>query len=440
MSDNALLLFHISRVLFALANIGLMYSFLTPKRPLWFQITAFAGTIGLHLFLRTLLAPLGFDPFFIGYALAVLYLLPVALIFQETIHIKIFVVFMIVSFSQFNFLCCLFLEQILFGHITSKLLLTGQLLEFCAIPLIKKYIIPYIKDILEMISPKNYIFILFPFFSYLLLAFYGVQRNYILSLFIPMLSSTIIIFFAYYLISLSIKRTTRQQELEKQMAIQRDYYLNLNDRIAEIKLFRHDLRHHLVTISGFLDKKDAPAAQSYLNQLHRIYDDSPLPSVCNNQSADALICHYSKLAKQQGITFTTELTIPEHLDILPLDLCVIIGNCLENAIEACKKENDDNARFLNMKAFIAKGYLVMKFANSFAGSIQYHNDLPVSSKGSSEHGLGLSSVKSLAAKYQGHCSITCDNFVFTLSVSLKCTKAGDIGSQYGARQKQLGEC
>ena len=255
-----------------------------------------------------------------------------------------------------------------------------------------------------------------------------------------MLSSTIIIFFAYYLISLSIKRTTRQQALEKQLAIQREYYLNLSERIAETKLFRHDLRHHLVTISGFLDKKDAPAAQSYLNQLHRIYDDSPLPSVCNNQSADALICHYLKLAKQHGITLTTEISIPEHLNIQSLDLCVIIGNCLENAIEACQKATDANAGFINMKAFFAKGYLVMRFANSFTGSIKYNKDLPVSSKGHAEHGIGLFSVKSLAAKYQGHCAITCGKSVFTLSVSLKCTKAGDIGSQYDARQKQLGEC
>jgi len=67
-------------------NIWLMYSFLTPKRPLWFQIMIFAGTALLHVSLRALLTPLGLDPFLIGYALAVLYLLPAALVFKETIH------------------------------------------------------------------------------------------------------------------------------------------------------------------------------------------------------------------------------------------------------------------------------------------------------------------------------------------------------------------
>lgn len=421
MSENVLILFHITRVIFALSNIWLMYSFLTPKRPLWFQIIAFAGTMFLHISLRTLLTPLGLDPFLIGYVLAVLYLLPVALIFKESIHIKLFVVFMVVSLSQFNFLSCLFLEQLLFGQMVSGLALSGQLLELFFIPLIRKYIIPHIKNILEMINHQNYIFTLFPFFSFILLAFYGVQRKYLLSIFIPLVLSTMIIFFAYYLISLSIEQTTRQQQLEKQMAIQRDHYLNLNDSITTARRIRHDLRHHLVTILEFLEKRDAAAAQKYLNQLFDFYDDNAIPSVCNNQFADALICHYLKLAKQQGISVATDLNIPDNLGINTLDLCVIIGNCLENALEACQNIADSEARCIDMSAIINKEYLVMKFTNSFNGLIQYQNDDFVSSKKSPEHGIGLSSVKSLVAKYQGHCSISFEQHVFEVSVSLKLT-------------------
>ena len=419
MSENALILFHISRIIFAISNIWLMYSFLTPRRPIWFQAIAFIGTAVLHVSLRALLTPLGLDPFLIGYALAVLYLIPVALVFKETIHIKIFVVFMIVSLSQFNFLSCLFLEQIIFGQMVSGLVLAGQLLELFSIPLIRKYIIPHIKNILEMINRQNYIFTLFPFFSYILLAFYGVQRKYLLSIFIPLVLSIMIIFFAYYLISLSIERTTRQQQLEKQMAIQRDHYLNLNDSITAARRMRHDLHHHLVTLLELLDKKDAPAAQKYLNQLCDFYDDNAIPSVCNNQSADALICHYLKLAKQLGISVATDLNIPDTLGIHALDLCVIIGNCLENALEACRSITDSEARFIDMSAVIAKGYLVMKFTNSFNGFIEYQNDDFISWKKSPEHGIGLASVKSLADKHQGHCSVSFNQHIFEVSVSLK---------------------
>jgi diguanylate cyclase (GGDEF)-like protein len=210
-----MILFQIGRAIFAISNIWLIYSFLTAKRPLWFQIIAFVGTGAIHFFfLRGLLTEMGLDPFLIGYMLSVLYLVPVALVFKETIHTKFFVVFMVISLSQFNFLFFLFLEQLLFGHIIGSLMLIGQLLELLSIPLIRRYITPHIKNILEIVNHQNRIFTLFPFLSFLLLAFYGIQRKYLLSVFIPLVLSTIIIFCSYYLIAIAIKLTKRHKQLE----------------------------------------------------------------------------------------------------------------------------------------------------------------------------------------------------------------------------------
>lgn len=214
MSETELILLHLGRVVFAISNILLLNSFLTPMRPLWFQTIAFVGTVPVHLFLRALLTPIGLDPFLIGYILALLYLVPVTLVFKETIYTKFFVVFMVVSLSQFNFLFFLFIEQLVFNHMVVSLILIGQLLELASIPLIRRYITPHIKNILEIINHQNRIFTLFPFFSYLLLAFYGIQRKYLLSVFIPLVLSTIIIFFSYYLIAISIGQTKRRKQME----------------------------------------------------------------------------------------------------------------------------------------------------------------------------------------------------------------------------------
>lgn len=214
MSENALILFHLSRAVFAISNILLIYSFLTPKRTFGVQMIAFVGTVVAHFFLRGLLSSTGLDPFLIGYILALLYLVPITLVFKETIYTKFFVVFMVLSLSQFNFLFFLFLEQLIFDHMVSSLILIGQLLELSSIPLIRRYITSHIKNILEVINHQNHIFTLFPFFSFLLLAFYGVQRKYLLSVFIPLVLSTIIIFFSYYLIAISIAQTKRHKQLE----------------------------------------------------------------------------------------------------------------------------------------------------------------------------------------------------------------------------------
>lgn len=422
MSEFSLMLFHISRAVFAISNIWLMYSFLTPKRSWWFQIIAFVGTVAAHLFLRHLLTPMGLDPYLIGYILALLYLVPVTLIFKEAINIKFFIVFMVVSFSHFNYIFCLFLEQLLFGHTVSILILPGQLVELAAIPLIRRYITPHIKNMLEILDRQNHIFIWFPFLSYLLFAYYGIQRQYLLSVFIPLVLSTIIIFIAYYLTAIAIARTKRHQQLEQQLILQRDHYRKLNDSIHETKVIRHDMRHHLVLLLEFLDKDQVAVAQEYLNKLCHFYDDSVLPTVCCNQSADALICHYLKLAKQQDIKVVTSLHIPDNLEINDLDLCVIIGNCLENAIEACCKVRDTKLRFIDIKTTINKGYLVIHIANSFNGLSKQQGDRTFSSKEGREHGIGINSVKTLAAKYQGTCSLSVKEPVFKVTISLKIPK------------------
>jgi two-component system sensor histidine kinase AgrC len=419
MAESTLLLLNISRAIFFISNIWLTYSFLTPKRPVWFQIIAYAGTWVAQYLARLLLTPTGLDTFLIGHMLTILYFVPIALIFKETLNAKFFVLFMVTSLSLFNFLIALFLEQLIFGRMVGGLVLAGQLLELASIPLIRKHITPHVKNILEIIDHQNPLFTLFPFLSFILLAFYAVQRTYLLSIFIPLVLSTIIISIAYYLIAISIDQTKRQQLLEKQLALQRDHYRNLSDSITAAKATRHDLRHHLVTISEFLGKKEAAAAHEYLNRLCNQYDDSHIPTVCHNQSADALICHYLKLARQQGIDVDVNLHIPDNLGIDDLDLCVIIGNCLENAIEACGKISNTEARFIDLAVTITKGYLVIKIANSFSGLVQRRDDSFISSKRSADNGIGLSSVKTLAAKYQGQCLITFDQQAFKVSVSLQ---------------------
>lgn len=193
----------------------LTYAFLTSKRSYWFQIISFAGTWIAQYFLRGLLTPVGLDPFLLGYVMTILYMVPIALVFKETIQAKFFVLFMVTSLSQFNFLIFLFLELLIFKHIVGWLILIGQLLGLATIPLIRRDIRPHIKNILEIIDHQNPILTLFPFLSFGLLAFYGVKkRAYLLPEFIPLVLAAIIIFASYYLMAIAVERSKRNQQLE----------------------------------------------------------------------------------------------------------------------------------------------------------------------------------------------------------------------------------
>lgn len=419
MQESALILFTISRFIFLIANILLDYCFLSSTRPVWFQVSAFASTYAAVYFLRGFMTPLIGDPFLAAYIVSLSFLVPFALVFNGSWHAKLFVFFMVYSLSQLNFLVCLFIELLVFKQMVGGVILTGQLLELISIPLVRKYLTPHVKNILAVIDQQNPSFTLFPILSFIFLAYYGVQRVYLLSTFIPLVFCTLLIAFAYYLIALSIDQTKRQQQLENQLTLQRDHYRNLNDSISAANTTRHDLRHHLVTLLEFVGKKDAAAAQEYLSRLCDAYDDSAIPILCRNQAADALLCHYMKLARQHDIKLAAQLHIPDDLGIDDLDLCIILGNCLENAIDACKKIRTDKMRVININANINKGHLVLKITNSFNGLVKQQADgLFLSEKGTG-HGIGLYSVKTLADKYQGHFSVSTDQQMFSVAVSLK---------------------
>ncbi len=413
------ILLFVSRAIFLITNILLLYVFLTPRRPFWFQMTAFIVTWGTIYLLRGILQSIIPDPFLVGYIVGSWYMIPCAVIFKETMNAKLFVFFMIFSLSQFNFLIFLALEQFVCDDYVGGLVLAGLLLEAASLPLIKKYVSPHVSNIIAIIDQRNFGFTCFPLLSFVLLAFYGVQRTYLLANFFPLVVSTLLIIFTYYLIATAIYQTRHNQQAEKQLALQREHYRNLNDSINTMKTMRHDLRHHLVTCLAFLAKKNSAAAETYLAQLCNHYDDIAFPSVCSNQFADALICHYLKVAQEQGVRVNTSLHLPNNVGIDDQDLCVILGNCLENAVEACRKIPPNQLRYIDIKTTIAKNHLVIKIANSFHGSVIRQGDSFVSSKHGDDHGMGLASVKALTAKYHGYCSICCEQQVFQVAVSLK---------------------
>lgn len=100
----------------------------------------------------------------------------------------------------------------MYNHVVGELVLTGVLRELSSIPLIRRYLTPHVRNILAVINQRNPSFTIFPMLSFVLLAVYGVQRTYLLSTFILLLLSTVVVAFSYYLIAVSIEQTKRNQQ------------------------------------------------------------------------------------------------------------------------------------------------------------------------------------------------------------------------------------
>ncbi|HBE81086.1 MAG TPA: hypothetical protein DDW65_25350 [Firmicutes bacterium] len=188
---------YVSKMIFLIANLILLYIFLTPRRSVPFQVGAFVTVWAAIKSLRLLLRPLDLDPLLDSYIMGSLFLIPTTLVFRETFQVKVFVFFLNYCLSQLTYLLFMFIGQLLSPALPQIYALGGLTLEMAALPLVNRYAKMPVREIAGAISSRNPAFTLVPILSFLLLASYGVQRIYVPSTFITLTLSTILIFFAF---------------------------------------------------------------------------------------------------------------------------------------------------------------------------------------------------------------------------------------------------
>jgi diguanylate cyclase (GGDEF)-like protein len=214
MPDNANMILLSGRAIFLISNIILLYIFLTPKKSRLFQAAALLMTFVAIYFLRRLPTPLNSNPLMQGYILGCLYLIPIILIFKETLQAKVFIFFMNFSLSQLTFIIFLHMDRHMSPAIPYSYVLAGLLLEMASLPLINRYLRKPVRDIIGVIDRHNPLFTLFPILSFVLLASFAIERQFTLPGFISLILTTGLIFFSYYMTAIAISSTRRQQELE----------------------------------------------------------------------------------------------------------------------------------------------------------------------------------------------------------------------------------
>lgn len=116
-----------------------------------------------------------------------------------------------------------------------------------------------------------------------------------------------------------------------------EQYNMITEKIEKTRKSRHDIHHHINVVYQLAKENKIEQLIEYLEEYNKI-DSTKEPMVyCNNSTVDAILNHYILLAKDNGIEVHLNVALPEKLKIRDTDLCIVIGNLLENAIEASKK-------------------------------------------------------------------------------------------------------
>ncbi len=194
--------------------------------------------------------------------------------------------------------------------------------------------------------------------------------------------------------------TREKQFMEEQILMQKKHYGELASQIETIRAMRHDIRHHLTQLSALLKEGNAEAAVRYLDKItHSTLTSSPL-SFCGAYYVDVLLRYCYSRSQELCIPMEIHADLPANPGIPEEDLCVILGNILENAVEASLPVPPGKRR-ISVSIACRSDAIGMEVTNPYVGELVPDGENFYSSKEPGRHGIGLSSIRSTAEKFQG---------------------------------------
>ncbi len=180
--------------------------------------------------------------------------------------------------------------------------------------------------------------------------------------------------------------------------------------------WRHDYHNHIQTLLAL--SGDESKTKEYLLKLNDDLSKVDTVLKTGNVMVDAILNSKLSLIYSKNIRTNAKAVVPENLKISEIDLCVIIGNLLDNAMEACLRQTEKDDRFIRVFIGVMKDQLYISVSNSVGGEIHKSGKTYVSSKNSATHGFGLMRIDRLAGKYNGYVNRQNEDGVFATEVLL----------------------
>ena len=237
------------------------------------------------------------------------------------------------------------------------------------------------------------------------------------------------------MMSVLVFNISRQYEVEKELArlkseqaelLERDYTTLNRAYEVNAKLF-HDFHNHIGVLRQLLTHEKYGEAVRYLDELQAPVQDLTAAVWTGDETADYLINSKAAAAEAAGIRFQAQVEFPRRTNIRSVDLCAILGNLLDNAIEAARQVPDRSERTVALTIRRIHQMLVIKVENSFAAApVQENGQLKTTKTGGGLHGWGLKSAQTAAEKYDGMVQANVSGEIFRAVATLSYQGMEDI--------------
>ena len=216
-----------------------------------------------------------------------------------------------------------------------------------------------------------------------------------------------------------LQRRTRAELLSSRMAGQlkqaETEMGSLRRAETQAAAYHHDMRHHLTAIDGFLAAGDPEQAQDYIKKVRTDIDKIVPKGFCENELVNLLCSSFSAKAERMGVRLTVEAAVPGTLTISDTELCALLSNGLENALNATE-EQETSHRWVELYCGVRLDKLLIEIQNPYSGEIVFRDGLPATDQ--PNHGYGCHSIRAITESHQGICEFSAEGGIFTLRVVL----------------------
>lgn len=196
---------------------------------------------------------------------------------------------------------------------------------------------------------------------------------------------------------------------------QRDEVQNI---YQTMRAWRHDYHNHMQSIKAMLEMGKKEELSEYLDNLEKDLDSIDIAIRTGNVGLDAILSSKVSIARKNNIEVNCTAKVPADLKISDVHLCAIVGNLMDNAIEACEKISAGTApKFIRVYIGLFKSQLYISVTNSTCEKYRKRLSELVTSK-LGEHGFGLRRIDKLAEKYDGYVNRKNEPGVFATEVML----------------------
>lgn len=239
-------------------------------------------------------------------------------------------------------------------------------------------------------------------------------------LILPVVLMSIII--VTWVIKVSISEREHQNVsklLEVQLNNQLEHYNKINDIYSEFRAFRHDLNNHLIALRSYINDNTIEEALAYIDEISHRTLITKKSYDTGNIMADALLNDKNDKAADCNTHITFSGFVPT-MGITSPDLCTIMANALDNAIEACAKDKSDSRKEIKVDSDFRQGYFLFRVTNPVFDKVEikHGNQVRTSKEDSSLHGFGVANIVKAVEKYSGRTELSVNNGEFILDVEL----------------------